>query len=115
MPPATQTPTAADTLVENLQEIAQWDAIIGIVIAVIAFIVLTVIGLNMIMNKKNEGLGAFLIIIAFLGVLFAIIWYQIVQNNKSFGAAMMMASGGALKRQRRVMEVTSEKLNFYKT
>jgi hypothetical protein len=109
MPP----PTAADTFVENLQEVAQWDAIIGIVVAVIMFIVLTVIGMNMIMNKKNEGLGAFLIIIAFLGVLFAIIWYQIVQNNKSLGAAMMMASGGGLKRQKRIMEVASKKLNFY--
>ena len=111
MPP----PTAADSFVENLQAVAQWDAIIGIVIAVIIFIVLVVIGMNMIMNKKNEGLGAFLIIIAFLGVLFAIIWYQIVQNNKSLGAAMLVASGGALKRQKRVMEVASEKLNFYKT
>jgi O-antigen ligase len=109
MPP----PTAVDSLVENLQEVAQWDAIIGIVVAVIMFIVLVVIGMNMIMNKKNEGLGAFLIIIAFLGVLFAIIWYQIVQNNKSFGAAMLMATGGALKRQKRVMEVASKKLNFY--
>ena len=110
MPP----PTATDSFVENLQEVAQWDAIIGIVIAVIMFIVLVVIGMNMIMNKKNEGLGAFLIIIAFLGVLFAIIWYQIVQSNKSFGAAMLVASGGALKRQKRVMEVASEKLNFYR-
>ena len=106
-------PTAAEAYFESLQEVAHWDAIIGIVIAVIAFIVLTVIGLNMIMNKKNEGLGAFLIIIAFLGVLFAIIWYQIVQNNKSLGAAMITAYGGALKRQKRVMEVASEKLNFY--
>jgi Na+/citrate or Na+/malate symporter len=109
MPP----PTAADSFVESLQEVAQWDAIIGIVVAVIMFIVLVVIGTNMIMNKKNEGLGAFLIIIAFLGVLFAIIWYQIVQNNKSLGAAMITAYGGALKRQKRVMEVASEKLNFY--
>lgn len=108
-----QTQSAADTFVENLKEVAQWDAIIGIVIAVIAFIVFTVIGLNMIMNKKNEGLGAFLIIIAFLGVLFAIIWYQIVQSNRSFGAAMITAYGGAFKRQKRVMEVASEKLNFY--
>ena len=105
--------TAAESYFEALQDIAHWDAIIGIVIAVIAFIVLTIMGLNMIMNKKNEGLGAFLIIVAFLGVLFAIIWYQIVKNNKAFGAAAITAFGGAYKRQKRVMEVASKKLNFY--
>ena len=112
MPPP---PTAAESFIESLHEVARWDAILGIVIAVIAFIVLTIIGLNMIMKKTNESLGAFLIILGFLSVLFAIIWYHIVQNNKSFGAAMMVASGGALKRQKRVVEVASEKLNFYET
>jgi hypothetical protein len=108
-----QNSTAAEQYFETLNEFAHWDAIFGIVIAVIAFIVLVIIGLNMIMNKKNEGLGAFLIVMGFLSVVFAIIWYQIVKHNKTIGAVALTAYGGAIKRQKRVMEVTSQKLNYF--
>lgn len=96
----------------TLQTIGQISGIVELISGIFFAVVFIVVGIILIIQKKNVGLGILLIVIAFIIAGASYFYYWLVQNNPNFAAfaGIMAFTGGGLTIKQRIANKMKSKI-----